>query len=286
MHSDCSHPIAVKLLNTSHHVNGKFPWRVFWLLLVAGMLGTLAGLPFALELLSTSGATRRALPLPLPVIVLRTIVQNGVVLAITIAAGLRLAERVGLQLPIIKAWASGNRPAAARPIVVNALVLSAVVGMLNAGIEAVVFRPYLPLALRQSAMDSIPLWKPLVAGVFYGGVVEELFFRLFLFSLLAWLLGFGFRAADRRPSAAAFWIANLMVALLFAAGHLPATSALVPLTPMLITRALVLNGLAGVTCGYLFWRRGLEAAMLAHMMFHLVMQLPGALLIRLLAPIP
>jgi membrane protease YdiL (CAAX protease family) len=226
------------------------------------------------------------LPLPLPAIVLRTIVQNGVVLAIAIAAGLRLAERVGLQLPIVKAWASGNRPAAVRPTVVNALVLSVVVGMLNAVIEAVVFRPHLPTALRQSALDSIPLWKQLVAGIFYGGIVEELFFRLFLFSLLAWLLGFVLRAADRRPSAAAFWIANLMVALLFAVGHLPATSALVPLTPMLITRALVLNGLASMTCGYLFWRRGLEAAMLAHMTFHLVMHLSGALLIRWLAPAP
>jgi membrane protease YdiL (CAAX protease family) len=262
-------------------MNGKFPWRVFWLLLFAGILGTLAGLPFALELLCSSDKTRRASPISLPVIALHAIAQNGVILVFAIAVGLRLARCVGFQLPIIMAWASGQRPVAPRPIVVDALVLSVAVGMLNAVIEAVVFRPHLPPDLRQSPVDNIPLWKPLVAGIFYGGIVEELFFRLFLFSLLAWLLGFVLRAADRRPSAAAFWTANLVVALLFASGHLPATSALAPLTPMLVTRALMLNGVAGVTCGYLFWRRGLEAAMLAHMTFHLVMQLPGALLIRM-----
>src|SRR4030095_8426388 len=98
---------------------------------------------------------------------------------------------------------------------------------------------------------SIPLWKRMLAGIFYGGILEELFCRLFLFSLFAWLLGFVLRASNGRPSATAFWMANLMVALLFGLGHLPATSALVPLTPVVVTRALVLNGLAGATCGYL-----------------------------------
>ena len=37
-----------------------------------------------------------------------------------------------------------------------------------------------------------------------------------------------------------------------------------PLTPALITRTIVLNSLAGIAFGWLYWRRGLEAAMLAH----------------------
>jgi uncharacterized membrane protein YjjP (DUF1212 family) len=53
-----------------------------------------------------------------------------------------------------------------------------------------------------------------------------------------------------------------------------------PLTQMLVVRALVLNGIAGVAFGYLYWRYGLEAAMSAHMGAHLVMQVPGVMLLK------
>ena len=48
----------------------------------------------------------------------------------------------------------------------------------------------------------------------------------------------------------------------------------------LVVRALVLNGVAGVAFGYLYWRHGLEAAMLGHMSAHVVMQIPGVMLLR------
>jgi membrane protease YdiL (CAAX protease family) len=33
---------------------------------------------------------------------------------------------------------------------------------------------------------------------------------------------------------------------------------------MVILRAVLLNGLGGIVFGYLYWKRGLEAAMIAH----------------------
>jgi len=66
------------------------------------------------------------------------------------------------------------------------------------------------------------------------------------------------------PSAAAFWAANLLAAILFGLGHLPATAALVPLSKIVVLRAVVLNGFAGIIFGYLYWKRGLESAMVAH----------------------
>jgi len=61
-----------------------------------------------------------------------------------------------------------------------------------------------------------------------------------------------------------FWIANVVSALLFGLGHLPATGALAPLTPVLITRAVVENGLGGIVFGVLYRRFGLEWAMVSH----------------------
>lgn len=82
------------------------------------------------------------------------------------------------------------------------------------------------------------------------------------------------------PTSGAFWTAIILVAVLFGLGHLPTTSAMAPLTQMLVVRAVVLNAIAGIVFGYLYWKRGLEAAMLAHMSAHLVMQIPGVLLLK------
>jgi hypothetical protein len=59
--------------------------------------------------------------------------------------------------------------------------------------------------------------------------------------------------------------ANLLAAVLFGLGHLPATLAAgLPLSGLVISRALVLNGLLGITAGWLYRSCGLGSAMLAH----------------------
>ncbi len=44
----------------------------------------------------------------------------------------------------------------------------------------------------------------------------------------------------------------------------PPTAAVLSLTPLVIMRTIMLNGLAGLAFGWLYWRRGLEAAMVSH----------------------
>jgi membrane protease YdiL (CAAX protease family) len=87
---------------------------------------------------------------------------------------------------------------------------------------------------------------------------------LFLLSLLAWLLVKVSGSPVGQLASAPFWVANVIAALIFGLGHLPATRALAPLTPLLVVRAVLLNGGPGILFGYLFWKRGLESAMLAH----------------------
>ena len=104
--------------------------------------------------------------------------------------------------------------------------------------------------------------------------------------LLAVATGLGLAAARRVGLGAPFVEASLyggdsraalralqlpLAAVLFGLGHLPATAALLPLTPAVVARAVVLNGIAGVVFGWLYWRRGLEAAMVAHFCADLVL---------------
>ena len=60
------------------------------------------------------------------------------------------------------------------------------------------------------------------------------------------------------------WFAIVLSAVLFGLGHLPVTASLVALTPLIVTRAIVLNGIGGIAFGWLYWRKGLESAMIAH----------------------
>jgi hypothetical protein len=71
--------------------------------------------------------------------------------------------------------------------------------------------------------------------------------------------------------------ANILAAVLFGLGRLPILTLLVPLTPLVIARTVVLNGLLGIIFGWLYWKRGLEAAMISHFSADIVLHVLLAL---------
>ena len=82
----------------------------------------------------------------------------------------------------------------------------------------------------------------------------------------------GWSVTGRRsdgPGSGITWAAIAISAMLFGLGHLPALAQSVELTPALVARTVLLNAIAGVIFGWLYWRRSLEAAMVAHAAFHL-----------------
>jgi membrane protease YdiL (CAAX protease family) len=102
----------------------------------------------------------------------------------------------------------------------------------------------------------------------YGGITEELMLRFGLMSVLAFV---GWRITGRRadgPQPGVVRAAIVIAAVLFGLGHLPALAQSADLTPALVVRTVLLNAVAGVLFGWLYWRRSLEAAMVAHASFH------------------
>lgn len=260
----------------------RINWKVFVILLAAGLVGVVVSIPYTVHLLG-SGIMRDAPApeIPLALIVLLAIVQNGILLSVMILVGMILSERIGLGMPLVRAWAGGERTVNPRAVVLPGILVGAVVGVVLVMIEALFFLKRLPAVMLP--IFDIPLWKRLLAGVFYGGITEELLMRLFLLSLVGWLLSKWWKTPEGMPASGAFWIAIVLVAILFGLGHLPATSVVTPITPLLVVRTLVLNGIAGVAFGYLYWKHGLEAAMLGHMSAHVVLQIPGVMLLKTMA---
>lgn len=133
--------------------------------------------------------------------------------------------------------------------------------------------PFVAQDLPQSAIGGT---EPTVANVLayapvrflYGGITEELLLRFGLMSLLAFV---GWVATGRRtdgPGPGVAWAAIVISAVLFGVGHLPALAQSVDLTTALVARTILLNAVAGVVFGWLYWQRSLEAAMVAHAAFH------------------
>jgi hypothetical protein len=242
--------------------------RAFVLLVLGGLVGAVALLPYALALnppqLAPGGP-----PLPLLAV---SVAQTWVLVAGAAALGLWLGPQVGLGAPLLLQWLSGEPAAAHR---VRATVLpSALAGIATGAavllLDVFVFAPRLPRDVTAGGgqTTTITWWQGLLASL-YGGLDEEILLRLGLMTLLVWLGACLTRA--RRPRDAVYWAGNVLAALLFGLGHLPATAALVPLTPLVVARALALNGIGGVVFGWLYWRQGLLAAMFAHFAADLVL---------------
>jgi hypothetical protein len=227
-------------------------------------------MPYTLEL--TADAFEKALARmrrPRWVLVLLQSAQSVVLMGVATGLGLLIAHHIGLGAPLLEGLLAGKDVSAqAQAMLAPALLLGITSSAVLLILEVAVFWPRLPQAMRDHA--PIPaLWKRLLAS-FYGGIDEEILLRLFVLSLLAWLIGFAWHLPDGKPTLGALWLANILAAVIFGLGHLPATAALAKLSPLLIVRAIVLNGIVGVAAGYLYWQYGLEAAMLAHFSADLV----------------
>ena len=108
-------------------------------------------------------------------------------------------------------------------------------------------------------------------SVLYGGIVEEILLRLFFMSLLALIIKAIFFGKSENYSTAIYVIANIIAALLFAAGHLPATYQLFgEITPLILFRCFLLNGAGGLIFGHLYRKYGIQYAMTAHALCHLI----------------
>ena len=230
---------------------------VLW---VAGMIGAVV---ITLGVLPTLVAEHR-IPVPLWLLTVASLGQTGVFIALAVWAGTALSGAVGLRAPTFEAFVT-SRPLwpALRGQVAPSLIAGACSGAL-----LLAFNRYAPPALA-AAQER---FNPSLAGrVLYGGVTEELLLRWGLMTTLVWLT---WRFVQRRrgaPGAAALWFGIVVSALLFGAGHLPAATALVgDLSAGVVTYVVGANTAFGILFGYLFWRYGLEAAMIAHATAHVV----------------
>jgi membrane protease YdiL (CAAX protease family) len=222
--------------------------------------------------------------LGLPLLLLATLV-NVAIYAVLAAIGLYLAGRIGLGLPFIEGWLKKE---SIRDQFWGVLAISVIIGVAAAltitVLNGFVFGPPLQAELESSGItipESIqpPAWQGFLASI-SAAINEEVIFRLFGVTLLAFFGGLLFHDSEGRPHPAVLWISIIFIAVVFGLAHLPTVVLVgVPLTPLVITQAIVLNGVGGVAFGWLYWTRGLESAMIAHFSADIVLHVILVLLV-------
>lgn len=101
-----------------------------------------------------------------------------------------------------------------------------------------------------------------------AGIGEEIMFRGFVFGLWGLILNWLLKRFNGRT--AALWIANVITALAFGAGHLGSllfltgASSLAELSSVLLVEVFLLNGLIGLVAGERYMKDGLVAAAGVH----------------------
>ena len=152
------------------------------------------------------------------------------------------------------------------------LIVSVMVGVAGGLVlilsDLLYFGKYVEAIMNSYAVK--PTFAYILGAVICGGVVEEVMLRLFMMSLIAFILHKVFGKKNEKPAVAVLVVANIVAAVLFAAGHLPATAALMGITPMILFRCFLLNGGFGLLFGYLYRKYGLRYSMIAHAGCHVV----------------
>ena len=227
-----------------------FSWRALLILFGLYLLGSVASIP----LLVDRGLLTET-PREIVIAILLTLAGNGV--------GLWLASRIGLGAPLIEGVLPRERRARWLLQVVVIGVLCGVAGGFLAAFSDYI-RPWTTNAAELAARaERLPaLWKLFLASI-DAGVQEELFSRLFLMSLFAWLGGLIWHDGEGRPVVGVFATAIFLSGALFGLAHIDEElQAGIALTPLI--RIFILNSLLGGLFGWLYWKLGLEAAMLTH----------------------
>jgi hypothetical protein len=209
-------------------------------------------------------------------IILIAFIQYGVQFALLVYFGLRISKKIEIE----------PTPVLSGKIKLRKYLTISVVSGIVLGLGIVLLDRLLDLMFVFPDSVSGAGAPSAIAGFFasfYGGIGEEVLLRLFFVPFLCLLiigamkvLGY---ARTWKHTDNIVWVSVVIAAIVFGLGHLPATAMAMEITPAVILRAVLLNGIFGVVFGWLFYRKGLEFAMISHfsadIVLHVLLPLVG-----------
>lgn len=240
--------------------------RPVLLLFLLGFVGVLSILPLIPKLLALQPEKP---PIPLELIQAIAVAQSTILVLIMVWVGAVFAGKVGLTSPVI--FAIGGPENIFKKF--GTQIIPAILGGVVGGIFLVMFfnaaSAYLPPEFINAGDALSPPWD---TKILYGGITEEILIRWGLMSFIVWMFYRITQRKNTKVKAHNYVLGIVVSSLIFGASHLPiAFTITTEVTAYLITYIIIGNTAFGLIAGYLFWKRGLECAMVAHMLAHITM---------------
>ena len=231
-------------------------WKVFSILSAACAVASVLVIPYQLALMPELAKMGIML-------YFAAFAQGLILFSIITFFGLLLAKKLEFKLPVLEG-----------KIGIRAVLkISVALGILSGVLILLCSFAFEELSI--SAFQA-PAWTGFLAS-FYGGIAEEVLCRLFVMTFIVWIIS----KFTKNFANWGVWAAIIVSAVLFGVGHLPMTSALADITFMVVARAILLNGIGGVVFGWLYWKRGLESAIIAHFSADIVLHVVTPIVVKI-----
>lgn len=193
------------------------------------------------------------------------LINPVILLLIAVVVGTLLYDKVGLSVPTISSLLKIERP---KIKFIEQIKFGVLLGLLT-GIVAIVlglvFKPYIPQEFIEVG-NKVKITT--IARFGYGGLTEELLLRFGFMTLVVWII---FKIT-RSLNNTTYWAGIGLASILFAVGHFPVVfNAVHNPSMLLLTFVLIGNSIAGLSFGWLYWKKGLEAAFIGHIFAHVAM---------------
>ncbi|MBK0403173.1 CPBP family intramembrane metalloprotease [Adhaeribacter sp. BT258] len=201
---------------------------------------------------------------------LLTLLNPAIYLLIAVVVGVNLHKKVDLQVPVLEGLFTRREIKSIGSILQYGLAGGVLAGIAIT-IVGLVYEPWLP---REFIAAGEKMEPGLAMRFLYGGITEEILMRFGLMTLMVWLLW----KLTKKLTPSVYWTGITIAALLFGLGHFPVVYQVVASPDaILLSYILIGNTAGGLVFGWLYWKKGLESAMVAHIFAHVVMVLAGLL---------
>jgi hypothetical protein len=244
-----------------------------WLLL-AGLLGSLVGVPYTIAVLMNPAAGG---PVDPRLVWLSALAEALFLLAPASAIGVWLGRKVGLGPRLLSELVS-KAPGGWERLRANlntSMIVGFTMGVLGLS------QYLIPQGALGPGLQNPTAFEYTLRSL-SAALTEEILFRLGLMTFFVWAI----RSIVRKPAfhVPSLWIGNALAALLFAGAHLPhmltfgtpGWSILIPL--------VTVSSLAGIIMGWLYMRDGLISAIVAHFIVDVVVYVLPRMLTAITRP--
>lgn len=237
----------------------KINWKLFFTLVAVSVVTSLMVMPFTFALIELPEEV------PMTLLVVAQTIQVAIILSISTLCGLTLLKKTELTgFLVLEDFLDGKKLTKNWHSIVKEAILWGFAGGILSVILCIPFwKMSVDLLMEEMNVD---LWKSVLA-CFYGGIGEEVIFRLGMMTFLIWVFG------KCRLKKSAYWLAIIVTGIIFGLGHLGITGSMTAITADVIIRAVLLNGSLSVIYGILYWKRGFESAMIAHFSTDIVLHI-------------